>query len=137
MREDVEALASLSVSPILASKRPDLISPFQGDRTNESMSRPVQRTVRPSLATEGAAVVPLAVAYQLESTLSPDAKRILTEMRGDTDPVQTRAHSSKSRRSGGVHAKVTAESLYAGAKLARNLIQSSEVARKEQKRDDA
>jgi len=137
MREDVEALASLSVSPLLVDKCPELVSPFRGERTTETVKRPGQRAVHPGPETERAAVAPLAVAYQLESTLSPDARKILTAMRGDTDPVHSPVHPGKSVRTGGGHAKVTAESLYAGAKLARNLIQSSQGARKEQKRDDA
>lgn len=137
MREDVEALASLSVSPLLVAKRPDLVSPFRGERGTEAVTQLGQRTVHPSQAAESALLAPLAVAYQLESTLSPDAKRMLAAMRGDTDPVQTPAHPRKSARTRSGPAKITAEALYAGAKLTRSLTHPMDGAHKDQKRDDA
>ncbi len=113
-RMDVEAMASLSMSPLLAASRRDLVCPFgdQADKHTSKRQRTTQTVTTPTRA----------ALHMLESTLSPTARDTLKDLRAGGQAVadKTRAKASVQplRRKGAV----TADDLLAGAKAVRAMI---------------
>jgi len=124
MREDVEAIDSLGCCQLLREKRLDLVSPFLGDEVGQRLSRSKSKaTAHGSASSQDILasqpmVEPPAVTHLRHSTLSADARKLLATQGGEVEPGTVR--TSSARKSGG-RVKVTADSLYAGAQLARTL----------------
>lgn len=113
-RKDVEDLASLAVSGLLAHQRADLVCPF-------APVQALQRTSHDGRATANAEAGTVPPVAMLESTLSVDAQKTLRVLRQAADnplqPTDAAKVTPLPRRS-----SVSAQSLRDGAQLLRGTL---------------
>lgn len=124
-RETVEAMCSLALSPGLAAHRPDLVCPFKRQSHYAEHVRKARDHLKPPSpwdAPPGVSVGPPAAAQRLiESTLSPEAKKALRQLRVGNEKTQGSERRKTSVRSPRRGSKVTEETLFAGARALRKL----------------
>ncbi|MEW8143408.1 MAG: ATP-binding protein [Candidatus Thiodiazotropha endolucinida] len=129
-RADVEAMLSLSVSDLLASRRLDLVCPFKGTRTDQEGSSTEKQlnltgqkySNEESLMDEE---VPLSAQRNLESTLSPNARKTVRNLRKSQAAVTSRKRKEADVRSIRKKRQITEADLYAGADAVRKLSRTS------------
>ncbi|MEW8509189.1 MAG: ATP-binding protein [Candidatus Thiodiazotropha sp.] len=125
-RADVEAMLSLSVSDLLASRRLDLVCPFNGVRTCQKLANTEKQATlagqkysnEESLMDEE---VPLSAQRNLESTLSQNARKTVQELRKSQAAVVSRKKKGADIRSIRKKRQITEADLYAGADAVRKL----------------
>ena len=123
-RADVEALASLAISRLLAPKKTDLVCPFDVPRPmrsarNQGAKSDSTSTVANTKIMQAAHASPnyQAVTHLRESALNAGSRALLKDIRGDGEAKKLAASSGKPKIK---KVKVTAESLYAGAQALRD-----------------
>jgi len=116
-RKDVEDLASLAVSDLLAERRQDLVCPFKSVGNARSRTSSTSSSVSPIVRIDS----PTAM---LESTISKDAQATLKALRREANqPPEQRKQASVTRLPR--RTPVSAESLHDGAQLLRGVLAKS------------
>lgn len=123
-RKDVEDLASLAISSLMAEKRPDLVCPF-----TEVQVAGRTRAVKPALLQQPPQLLPSldAPAALIESTISANAKAQLRDLRRAANrPAEERTTATVTRLA--KRPPVSAQTLLQGAQVLRDALNHSRPA---------
>ncbi|WP_047238330.1 ATP-binding protein [Chromobacterium subtsugae] len=122
-RKDVEDLASLAVSSLMAAKRPDSVCPF--------IEVPIaSKVVKPAFSKQQPPLSPSGVEALIESTISVGAKATLRDLREVANlPPDDRVTAAITRLP--KRPPISAESLHQGAQVLRDVLKPARTVQRQ------